>query len=140
AGSPPISTVLLPSATTPPTCGFTPSTSGQACVSAVARHAGIPPISTVGQPGPGPSGVPWPVRSPTRAAGCPIASALLVERDHRAVERELGPGFHIERAGGGNLDRSGVDRQLASRVDFDVAACAVDLEMISVLVLERNAL
>ena len=53
AGSPPIITVMLPTATTPPTCGFRPSTSGQACVSDAARHAGCPPISTVGQPGPG---------------------------------------------------------------------------------------
>ena len=30
AGRPPIITVVLPTATTPPTCGFTPSTSGQA--------------------------------------------------------------------------------------------------------------
>ena len=50
--------VHAPYATTPPTCGLTPSTSGHACVSDVARHAGWPAISTVGHPGPGPSGVP----------------------------------------------------------------------------------
>src|SRR6185436_15173114 len=73
AKRPPIVTVTLPTATTPPTCGFGPSDSGHACVSEPARQAGFPPISTVEQPGPGASGVPWLVMSPTRAAGSPIA-------------------------------------------------------------------
>ena len=40
AGSPLISTVGLPTATTPPTCGTRPLNSGQAWKSAAARHAG----------------------------------------------------------------------------------------------------
>ena len=74
AGKPPIITVTLPTVTTPPTCGFRPSTSGHACVSERARHAGCPTMSTVGQPGPGARGVPWLVMSPRRAAGCPISA------------------------------------------------------------------
>ena len=58
AGRPPMSTVALPTATTPPTWGFGPSESGHVWVSDPARHAGMPPMSTVGEPGPGPSGVP----------------------------------------------------------------------------------
>ena len=38
-------------------------------VSVKARHAGCPPMSTFALPGPGPSGVPWLVRSPSLAAG-----------------------------------------------------------------------
>jgi hypothetical protein len=38
-------------------------------MSAVARHAGLLPIKTVGQPGPGESGFPWLVVSPILAAG-----------------------------------------------------------------------
>src|SRR6478672_5033860 len=57
AGRPPIITVTLPTATTPPTCGLGPSESGHACVSDVARQAGWPAMSTVGHPGPGPRGV-----------------------------------------------------------------------------------
>jgi hypothetical protein len=34
--------VTLPTATTPPTCGFTPSTNGHTCVSEPVRHAGCP--------------------------------------------------------------------------------------------------
>src|SRR3954463_8820090 len=73
-----MSTVGLPTAITPPTCAFGPSNSGQTWVSLPARHAGLPPISTVGQPGPGLSGVPWLVMSPARAAGCPIVSPQLI--------------------------------------------------------------
>ena len=53
-----MSTVTLPIATTPPTWGLGPSESGQVWVSDVARHAGMPPMSTVADPGPGPNGVP----------------------------------------------------------------------------------
>jgi hypothetical protein len=69
AGRPPIITVVLPTATTPPPWGFGPSESGHVCVSEPARHAGMPPISTVAHPGPGESGVPWLVVSATLAAG-----------------------------------------------------------------------
>src|SRR5262249_5844684 len=58
AGRPPIITVMLPTATTPPTCGFGPSDNGQICESERARQAGCPPIKTVRQPGPGLSGLP----------------------------------------------------------------------------------
>src|SRR5215203_589768 len=59
AGSPLIKTLVLPTATTPPTCGFSPSTKGQAWKSAVALHAGLLPIRTLTLPMPGANGVPW---------------------------------------------------------------------------------
>ncbi|WP_337589430.1 hypothetical protein [Paenibacillus contaminans] len=61
-------TVALPTVTVPTLWGLGEVT-GQACVSDIARQAGIPPINTFTLPGPGPSGVPWPVISPTLAAG-----------------------------------------------------------------------
>jgi hypothetical protein len=64
-----IMTVTLPMATIPPTCGTVPVRRGQVWKSMVALHAGFPPIKTFTLPGPGLSGVPWLVKSPTRAAG-----------------------------------------------------------------------
>jgi hypothetical protein len=69
-----IMTVTLPMATVPPTWGTVPVNMGQAWKSADARQAGIPPMSTVGLPGPGPNGVPWLVKSPTLAAIGMLAS------------------------------------------------------------------
>src|SRR5579863_6067750 len=43
-------------------------TAGHACWSIIARQAGMPPISTLLLPGPGDSGAPCMVGSPTRAA------------------------------------------------------------------------
>jgi hypothetical protein len=57
AGEPLIYTVRLPFKTTPPTWDFGSDT-GQVCESTIARHAGLPPINTLGLPGPGESGVP----------------------------------------------------------------------------------
>src|SRR4029077_6649590 len=78
AGLPPINTVPLPAGTFPPTCGRAPLTRGQTWKSLSARHAGCPPMSTVGHPGPGPSGVPWLVKSPSRAAGLRMPQLMLM--------------------------------------------------------------
>lgn len=48
---------------------------GHVCWSVI-RHAGFPPMITVGQAGPN-SGEPWVVASPKRAAGLPISISLI---------------------------------------------------------------
>src|SRR4029079_18534435 len=139
AGRPPIITVTLPTPTTPPTWGLPGgSTSGQACVSDPARHAGIPPISTVGAPGPGPSGVPWLVRSPMRAAGCPIGPPS-VDLHQRPADGQRGIGLQLQRAGGLDGDGGGLYVELHRQLERHRTAVAVDLDLVAALVLHREA-
>src|SRR6266567_8071211 len=127
---------MLPFATTPPTCGLGPSDSGQACVSATARHAGCPPIMTVAHPGPGLSGVPWLVLSPTRAAGCPISRSPSINVHERAANCEGRTGLQLKRARRLDRDCRGLDVELPFRFDRHGPAVAVDFDCVSLFVLD----
>src|SRR3974390_492438 len=133
-----MSTVALATATLPPICGLTPSTSGQVWKSEPARQAGWPPISTVARPGPPASGEPWLVSSPTRAAGWPIAFPS-IDLHQAAANGHRGARLDLERRRGLDGDRLRLDRELPARLDVERAALAVDAEAIALAVVEADA-
>src|SRR5438034_252884 len=104
---------------------------GHACWSTMVRQAGKPPISTLGLPGPGDSGLPCVVRSVTRAAGLP-GIALLRYRVDRA---RLGVVGVIRRLGDDAGSAAAVDQHHvtdnshSARVDLDEAAGGLDRQL-----------
>src|SRR5262245_21339886 len=95
-------------------------------------------MSTVGQPGPGPSGAPWLVTSPTRAAGCPIGS-VSVDVHERPAQGECCAAPDIERARSFKHHGSGLDVEPPARLYGNRPALAVDLETIALAVFDPDS-
>src|SRR5437773_8506115 len=94
-------------------------------------------MSTAGHPGPGASGVPWLVMSPTRAAGCAMRPS--VDADERAAKREGSAGFDVQRAARLDRDFGRLDSQFGCRLNRDGPAVALDHDAIALAVIDADA-
>src|SRR5687768_1703529 len=94
-------------------------------------------MSTAGDPGPGASGVPWLVMSPTRAAGCPMRPS--VDAHERAAERERRAGLDVQRATRLDRDFGRLDSQFGRRVNRDGPAVALNHDAVALAVIDADA-